>query len=100
MRALLFRSRLRAVAPLVVAASLAITATTAVGLEPSPDRPIPESAFGPITLVSNGAAPTPDLRPLADPTTPTDPPSRPQPSLPVPKPVAKSIAPRTTHAIS
>jgi len=105
MRALLFRSRLRAVAPLVVAAILAITATTAVGLEPSPDRPIPASVFGPVSLVSDRAAPTPDLRPLADPATPTDPPARPQPALPVPKPIVtsvvpKSVAPKTTHAIS
>ena len=96
----MFRSRLRAVAPLVVAAILAITATTAVGLEPSPDQPIPESVFGPVTLVSDRAAPTPDLRPLADPAAPTVPPARPQPVLPDTKPIVKSVTPKTTHAIS
>ena len=93
--------RLKAVAPLVVATVLALTAATAVGLEPSPARPIPDSAFGPVALTTL-PAPTLDLRPLADPVVPTAPPPRPQPAVPVPKPIVKvkSIAPKTTHSIS
>jgi len=92
------QSRLRAVAPLVVAATLALTATTAAGLEPSPVRPIPDSAFEPVAVAT--PLPTPDLRPLADPVEPTLPPERPQPSLPVSKPITKSVVPKTAHAIS
>ena len=92
------QSRLRAVAPLVVAATLALTATTAAGLEPSPVRPIPDSAFEKVSV--DPALPTQDLRPLADPAEPTLLPERPQPSLPVPKPISKSVAPKTAHAIS
>ena len=44
--------------------------------------------------------PTPDLRPLADPAEPTLPPARPQPSLPVPKPITKAVVPKATHGIS
>ena len=97
------QSRLRAVAPLVVAATLALTATTAAGLEPSPVRPIPDSAFEKVSV--DPALPTQDLRPLADPAEPTLLPERPQPSLPVPKPIAqsvvpKSVVPKAAHAIS
>lgn len=96
----MFRSRLRAVAPLVVAATLALTATTAVGLEPSPVSPIPESAFVPVSLVAGAPVPTPDLRPLNDPAPATELAARPQPSLPVAKPIVKPVMPKTTHAIS
>ena len=92
------QSRLRAVAPLVVAAILALTATTASGLEPSPVRPIPESAFEKVTVAL--PLPKPDLRPLADPAEPTIPPERPQPSLPVSKPIARSVVPKAPDAIS
>ena len=97
------RSRLRAVAPLFVAGTFALAAATAVGLEPSPVAPIPDSAFGPFALdasVSRAPAPTFDLRPLADTIAPSPPPDRPQPSLPTPPRIVKSVVPPTTHAIS
>jgi hypothetical protein len=102
------QSRLKAFAPLVVAGTLILTASAATGLEPSPVRPIPDSAFEKV-VAPPAPTPTltPDLRPLADPAEPTDPPARPQPSLPVPKPIVKpvapivkSVAPRTAHSIS
>lgn len=49
------------------------------------------------------AAPTQDLRPLADPAFPSTPPARPQPGLPTPRAIVVPIsppAPRTSHSIS
>jgi len=86
------QTRLRAVAALVVTGTLALAATTATGLEPSPIRPasIPDSAFAPVVLDRAAAAPvvpaapasSPDLRPLGDPQIPSEPAERPQPALP------------------
>jgi len=100
--------RLRAVAPLVVATTLAIAASAAAGLEPSPVQPIPDSAFSPVILdrgalagaVAAVPASTPDLTPLTEPLLPTAPAERPQPALPNPKAIAVAAAPRTTHSIS
>jgi hypothetical protein len=95
--------RLRAVAPLVVAATLALAAT-ASGLQPSPELPIPDSAFRPVLLADRGSAGAPTttrdqrpVTPLAEPLVPTPPPERPQPLLPV----AQPISVRThTHSVS
>jgi hypothetical protein len=111
--------RLRAFTPLVVAGVFALAATTAAGLEPSPDRPIPGSDFGPVVIDADGsgapslleaaesaaatpwAAPSFELRPLADPATPTDPPARPQPPLPSPHRIVVQLAPpKPAHSIA
>ena len=99
------RSRLRAVAPLFVAGTLALAATTANGLELSPVSSIPESAFGPVVLGPDTVArleaiPTPNLRPLAEPLVPSPPPDRPNPALPAAGPIVRQVVPKTTHAIS
>ena len=100
------RSRLRAVTPLIVAGVFALAATTAAGLEPSGTSQVPDSAFGPVELGAGVAAfaspaATPDLRPLADPATPTLAPARPQPSIPSPKRIVVEVAPpRPAHSIS
>lgn len=96
------RFLLRAAAPLLVAAFLAV-ATAAVGGEPPRPVPIPESAFGPITLLPAASAPagiplrTPDLNAIRDPWVPTAPPERAQPALPVTNPV---VVRATSHRIS
>ena len=102
------RHRLRAAAPLVVAATLAFAATTAAGLEPSPVQPIAESAFGPVVLdraalagaVAAVPARTLDLAPIGEPMPPTLAAERPQPSLPSPRANVATVGPRTTHSIS
>jgi hypothetical protein len=106
--------RLRAIAPLVVAGTLALAAATAAGLQPSPVRPIPDSAFVPVLVDREAAAlsaptaapaPTPDLRPLADPQVPVTPAARPKPALPDPKAIVVEVPPpapelqRTGHSI-
>src|SRR5262245_40583599 len=96
----LSRSRLRGVAPLVVALSLALAAATvASGLEPSPAAPVPDSAFRPVVLApaQRTSPSTDELGPLADPQPPMTLAPRPQPSLPAAKPI--EIA-STTHSIS
>ena len=101
------QTRLRAVAALVVAGTLAIAVTAAAqGLEPSPVRPVSDAAFGPVVVdrgsdqASIGLAPVPtlpvlapELQPIADSQPPTTPPDRPQPSLPAPKATVVTIAP-------
>lgn len=98
--------RLTAAASLVVVATLALAASGAAGLEPSPVAPIPDSAFAPAvidreTALLNAApaipGPSPDLRPLADPQVPVSPAARPQPSLPVSKPI---VVQSWSHSIS
>jgi hypothetical protein len=102
------QSRLSAVAALVVTGTLALAATAANGLEPSPIRPVPDAAFVPVVLDRGGiehvSPPVPlNLRPLADTQPPAEPAERPQPALPAPTPIVKDVAPpasRTGHSIS
>jgi len=112
------QSRLSAVAALVVTGTLALAATAATGLEPSPIRAVPDDAFGQVVLDHDAGAlteqPTPTswagvpvpplgLRPLADPQPPAEPAERPQPSLPTPKPIVRDVglqASRTGRSIS
>jgi hypothetical protein len=103
------QTRLSAVAALVVTGILALAATTARGLEPSPARPasIPDSAFAPVVVDRQAALPVvplapapgrpPDLRPLADPQPPSEPAERPQPALPDAKVIVVQVRP---HSIS
>jgi hypothetical protein len=106
MRTLGSQNRLRALSSLVVVGTLALTASVATGLEPSQVAPIPDSAFVPVGLDRETAAltvpvpltaPTPDLRPLADPQVPVAPAVRPQPSLPDSNPIVKQA---WSHSIS
>lgn len=121
MRTLRSRSRrLRASTLVVLAGVFALAATGAAsGLESSPDRPIPESAFGQVALdaaasgapsifgggatLPTSAAPTPtfNLRALADPQLASPPPDRAQPSLPAPRRIVVEVAPpRPAHTIA
>jgi len=102
--------RLRAFLPLIVAGVFALAATTAAGFEPNHVRPIDDSAFGRIELVTGAgtfgaadpAAPTPsfDLRPLSDSVATLPLPVRPQPPLPSPGRIVVNVAPPTTHSIT
>ena len=101
--------RLRAVAALVVAGTLAVAASAvAQGLEPSPVRPVPDAAFRPVVIdresdrgvIAPASRPTPELQPIADPQAPSPPPDRPQPTLPEPKATVVTIAELWPHSIS
>ena len=112
------QTRLSAVAALVVTATLALAATAAKGLEPSPIRPVPDAEFGPVVLdrgavslvprpiaASWTGVPVPPLalRPLSDPQPPAESAERPQPSLPTPRAIVKDVglqASRAGHSIS
>jgi hypothetical protein len=93
------RSALRALAPFIVAGTLAIAASATVGLEARDSNPIPDSAFAPVTFGSpapgTAAAParTPDIRPLRDAWFPaaTAPPERARPAVPVARPIVRAI---------
>ena len=119
------RSRLRAIALLVVAGTLAIAATAASGVQPAQFDPIPDAAFRPVSVPAlpgdsgaalrvRGVAPvdsygsssllaaSDELRepPLA--ALSSELPPRAQPSVAAPKPVVIKIpppAPKTTHAL-
>ena len=117
------RSRLRAIALVVVAAPLLIAATAAAGSQPAELTSIPDAAFRPVSvppLSGASAAPapaavappaaapapgrSPDLSELRDLAFPTDAPPRAQPSLdaakaiviPIPTPTPKPPKPPAT----
>jgi hypothetical protein len=106
------QTRLRAVAALVVAGTLAVAASAvAQGLEPSPVRPVSDAAFRPVVLdrvldrdstapAPPPAIPAPRLQPIADAQAPSAPPDRPQPKLPEPKPTVVTVAQSLPHSIS
>ena len=109
------RSRLRVVAPFVIAGALVLGAGAVTGFEPGGPQVIPGSAFQPVVLPSQSpaslAAPAPssDLRPAFGGLIETDPPPRAQPPLPVASPVVVPVAtprpvttpkPTTTHSIT
>lgn len=108
------RLPLRAVAPLVVSAFLAIAvaAVAASGAEPSGPSSIPNSAFRPIVLFPRASAPpgalgpvlTPGLDVIRDPWLASPPAARAQPPLPgsdpVAVPVVKPVPIVTKHRIS
>ena len=111
------RSRLRAVALLVVAGTLAIAATAASGVQPAQNNPIPDSAFRPVSVpqlpgqsgvlarvrsvvpgaASGSIAESDELR--EPPSVVTPPAPRAQPSIAAPKPVVVTVAPPTTHVL-
>jgi len=105
MRTLGSQNRLRALSSLVVVGTLALTASVATGLEPGHVAPIPDSAYAPVVLDREAAltapgpipAPTPALRPLADPQLDLPLAERPQPPLPDSKPIVKQA---WAHSIS
>ena len=79
------RRQLRAAASFVVSAFFVIAAAATVGAEPSEPRTIPDSAFGPVSLLPGlsvnvpGLRQTPDLGVIVDPWVESAPPARPQP---------------------
>ena len=98
-----YHSRLRAVAPLLVAGAFAIAANAAVGLEPNAQAPIPDSAFRPVTVaapspsVVPAPARTPDLREIREPAIEEPPGARAQPSIPAARPI---VVAKTRYSIS
>lgn len=100
------RRQLRAAASFVVSAFFVIAAAATVGAEPSEPRTIPDSAFGPVSLLPGSSTDalelrqTPDLGVIVDPWVPSALPERPQPSLPTVKPATVVVAPKTTHRIA
>ncbi len=97
---------LKAVASLVVAGVLTVSAAAVSGLEPRPATQIPDSAYAPVVVDRAVTAPlglaaaTPDLRPLADPQPPTKLAERPQPTLPGSKVISVRVWPGAAHSIS
>ena len=101
------RSRLRFVAPLVIAGTLTLATTAASGIEPAGADVIPDSAFRPVLLPLSSAGtskavgpptadprPTADLSPIVEPApAATAPPERPQPRVREPKPIVVLVAP-------
>ena len=115
----LIRSRLPAVASLIVAGTFALAATSAAGLEPGQPTPIPESVFQPVSLPSSGFGPAESPTPnssfpaLAYPWLSTELPDRAQPSIAPAKPIVVTVptatptptkapapAPKLRHSIS
>jgi hypothetical protein len=94
------RSRLRIVAPLVIAGTLVFGAGVVTGFEPGRPQALPESAFQQV-VIPPAPASSPDLRSVFDSVIETDPPApRAQPSLPAAAPIVVPAAPKLTHAIS
>jgi hypothetical protein len=93
------RFPLRAALSLVVAAFLAVAASAAGG-EPAIPTTIPDSAFGPVTLLPGSSAPaaaarpqrTADLNAVRDPWVASAPPERAQPPLPDANPIVVPVA--------
>lgn len=105
MSARVTRRQLRAAASFVVSAFFVIAAAATVGAEPTGPRTVPDSAFGPVSLLPGsstdipGLRQAPDLEVVIDPWIATALPARPQPSLPTVKPATVVVAPKTTHKI-
>jgi hypothetical protein len=111
-RTRLFAANRRALLPILIAGALSVGASAAAGIAPSSPKPIPGSAFTPVTLDAGAATPStqaggparvPDVAPIADPWLNVAPPAeRARPSLPASQPiaVAKPVAPKTSHSIS
>ncbi len=99
------RSRLRVVAPLVIAISFTLAANAASGFEPGRPASIPDSAFQPVTVAAPSAlaVPTPgrspDLTAILEPVTPATARERAQPPVPAPRPIVVAApTPRPTKA--
>jgi hypothetical protein len=109
------RSRLRVVAPLVIAISLTLAANAASGFEPGRPASIPDSAFQPVDVAAPAAslaltpARTPDLTAILEPVTPITPRERAQPLVQAPRPIvvvaptprpAKAPAPKPLTSVA
>jgi hypothetical protein len=109
------RSLLKAVAPLIVAGTFTLAATAAaVGIEPAPPNPLPDSAFAPVVVPApvTGDLPVSAVRSagvLPDAERPltadilgrlaSAQPDRPQPNVREPSRIVVDLKPVTTHVI-
>jgi hypothetical protein len=100
------RSRLIAVAALIVVGIFTLAANAAAGIEAKPSTSIPDSAFRPVSLppptadllsTAHEVGKPPILREPFDLAPPLA--ARAQPSLEAPKPIVVHVLPKTTHVI-